>query len=97
MSMREAMEQIRALSTGWKCGNEGVHLLRINDLAEEALAQQQLSNIVDSVCESIVNAPDEEILEDARLNGLDPAENADKLRTMFHKTLAEFQGGVNVR
>jgi|SRR6185369_7642471 len=25
--------QIAKLSTGWKCGNEGVHLLRINDIA----------------------------------------------------------------
>lgn len=34
---RHALEQVRDLSTGWKHGNEGGHLLQINNVATGAL------------------------------------------------------------
>lgn len=57
--------------------------------------KQQLENIIDAIGQSIIDASDEEIAEDARLDGVDLTANADRLRAMFRKTLAEFEGANN--
>ena len=35
--LQEALSKIAELSTGWKHGSEGVHLLRINDIVMSVL------------------------------------------------------------
>ncbi|MBI4467756.1 MAG: hypothetical protein HY650_00365 [Acidobacteria bacterium] len=52
---------------------------------------RQLKALVDALGRSVVEAPDEEILEDARLAGVDLAANATELKEMFVSTAKSFQ------
>lgn len=46
--MLRQFEQIRELSTGWKHGEEGVRLLRINDIANAAVESRESAAVKES-------------------------------------------------
>jgi hypothetical protein len=52
---------------------------------------QQLKNLVNALSRSIIEATDEEILEDARLSGKDLDAQAAQLKQMFTDTAKTFQ------
>ena len=50
-----------------------------------------LKRITAAICKSIVDSSEEEIMEDARLAGVDIEKQADKIRQMLLDTLAEYR------
>lgn len=55
-----------------------------------ANSEQQLANIYFALAESITEATDEELLEEARLEGLDPKLEAKRVRALLFRAVDKF-------
>ena len=56
-------------------------------------AQQQLSNIFDALAESVVDMSDEEILAEAKEQGIDVEAESGRIKKMLLDTVSKFKNG----
>ena len=56
--------------------------------------RQKLQNLVDGLVDDIMSLSDEEILAEAREDGLDPEQEADRLRKMLEEIVSGAAEGV---
>jgi hypothetical protein len=66
--------------------------IRTRPSVEEA----ELDIVMETLAESVLEAPDEEVLEDVRLQGKDPEREAEEVRRVLLKGLSDEPGSRNV-